>query len=306
MRNNHKHPLSGYLRAAVCLMLLSIIAASYAVIGIPDARCGVLVFNVLATAGTAWAVGVATVSLQPGISRLSVLTGLTLLIISAPLAVDSAIHLHLMNAGLLALALAVMLHVVLGAGRGSRLLVAALNTAACVLAPTAAVWALAVAVQPGRTVTSDIHVKLSAILGILLSWTLGLFQPAIFPAVVGSDLMILLPTVAVGCAGYTWRLPFRLRRQGSQPVWLTTWCGLCGLGLVMVICGLPLDARILALPFWLAMPWGLERLWQMWKFRAGRALALCCCGAVGLMCMPMMLRLLESGLWFVVMLFYGS
>jgi hypothetical protein len=285
--------------------VLAVAAVSYSAVDIriPGLVVLRLAIGLLSTIGVAAAIGMAAVRLRANASSFAIWISMAAVIALAPLAVDSAVDIDRMDVSLLALAVVAAIYMAALPGVLVRLLTAVVIAMACATCPAALAWALAVLWRPGRAWhgsgghRSGIIVTLSSMAGIAVGWWAGWWRPAIHNATARSDLIVLLPVVAVGLAGVGGRWPFRWRSLHGQPAWLALWCGLSSLGLVLVICGLPLDLRVLVLPFWFAMPWGLGRLWEVCRASAcGRVLALVCCIALGFLCLPAAGRMLDAAL----------
>lgn len=141
------------------------------------------------------------------------------------------------------------------------------GAAACgltgMLWPLGYAWA---AIGLGQRVRRGIVLLVAAMIGAIAGRALG------WPAFAGGrtissvhaahrDMMILLPVILVGLAGYArgCRRPEPMCRKAGVP-WLAGWTGAAVIGLGVALAGGPLDVCTCVLPFWWWAPTGLADL----------------------------------------------
>ncbi len=174
--------------------------------------------------------------------------------ILAPLAMESCDHPDRANVALLLAAMSPALW----CGGFTSMTAAAVSTlVACMLSPAAAIWPAALLVggmrQRGRFSWAVI---VAAVFGLTAGMHFDLWPHAVVLPSLHRDLVMLLPVILLGLAGMPEVSAAASSDERQQYDWAVA--GLAGIGLA--IFGLPLDPRILSLPFWWLAPTGLRRL----------------------------------------------
>ena len=186
----------------------------------------------------------------------------------APLAVESNLH-WAMAHGAFVLTAAATAIAFSGSG-APRIAAAVIATAsACALDATALLWPVGCAwasLARKRRRTAAGAMLAAGLLGVIIARLIGWpilsgCRTTAAAHAIHRDLMLLLPVLALGWAGYAkgWGSAFR-STGGNPSLWMPGWAAAGAIGLILALIGLPLEVRICVLPLWWYVPLGLSDL----------------------------------------------